>query len=29
MEVANRLIDALTERFYLLTNFPQAGRKRC
>jgi toxin ParE1/3/4 len=28
MEVASRLIDALTERFYLLTNFPQAGRKR-
>jgi toxin ParE1/3/4 len=28
MEVANRLVDALTDRFYLLTNFPQAGRKR-
>jgi toxin ParE1/3/4 len=28
MDVANRLIDALTERFFLLTNFPQAGRRR-
>jgi toxin ParE1/3/4 len=28
MDVANRLIDALTERFFLLTKFPQAGRKR-
>jgi len=28
LDVASRLIDALTDRFFLLTNFPQAGRKR-
>ena len=28
MEVADRLIDALTERFYLLASYPQLGRRR-
>ena len=28
MDVATRLIDALTSRFYLLSNFPYVGRAR-
>ncbi len=28
MEVANRLIDSITDRFYFLAGFPQAGRSR-
>jgi toxin ParE1/3/4 len=28
MDVATRLIDAITSRFYLLSNFPYVGRAR-
>lgn len=28
MDVANRLIDNITDRFYLLADFPNAGRAR-
>jgi toxin ParE1/3/4 len=28
IEIADRLIDALTERFYLLSRYPHLGRKR-
>ena len=28
MEVANRLIDRITERFWLLGRYPQMGRRR-
>ena len=28
IEIANRLIDSITDRFYLLSGFPHAGRAR-
>jgi toxin ParE1/3/4 len=28
VEVANRLIDSITDRFFLLTDFPHLGRAR-
>ena len=28
MNVANRLLDAITDKFYFLSNFPYAGRPR-
>jgi toxin ParE1/3/4 len=28
MEIANRLIDSITDRFFLLSSFPQIGRAR-
>jgi toxin ParE1/3/4 len=28
LEVANRLIDSITDRFFLLADFPYAGRAR-
>jgi toxin ParE1/3/4 len=28
IEIANRLIDAITERFWLLAQYPQIGRRR-
>lgn len=28
IEIADRLIDSLTERFYLLSRYPHVGRKR-
>ena len=28
MEIANRLIDNITERFWLLARYPQIGRRR-
>ncbi len=28
IEIANRLIDSLTDRFFLLTSFPRMGRPR-
>jgi hypothetical protein len=28
IEIADRLIDSLTERFYLLARYPQLGRRR-
>ena len=28
MDVADRFIDSLTERFYLLANYPSIGRRR-
>jgi toxin ParE1/3/4 len=28
VEIADRLIDSITERFFLLANFPNLGRRR-
>jgi len=28
IEIANRLVDSITDRFFLLATFPQLGRSR-